>query len=267
MRWLFLIALAVLGAPTVCAKEGAKPAVVAPPAQPRTAALPLITPTEESQALALELAALLNSEELTRRQLKKAYTETLPKLFAENAQFRALEFQYPGVTAVAIKAEEEIVVPGTIALLPGIHAALAKVISARITAQELNALLTFYRSPVGMKVINGIAEGTDFSAIAQKNIENENIVLTEQDIKSATSSAAMPGILQSFTKEDMQNVARWSVSVPARKWQKMEQVLLSTIVEFRAQSGDGLKTKAQENVAVAVMQYMRDHPSKMSTKK
>lgn len=267
MRRLFLIALAVLATPTVWAKDGAKPVVVAPPAPPRTSALPLIAPTEESQALALELATLLNSEDLTRKQLKKAYTETLPKLFAENAQFRALEFQFPGITAVAIKAEEEVVVPGTIALLPGIHAALANVICARITAQELSALLAFYRSPVGIKVINGIADGTDFSAIAQKNINDENAVVTEQDIKSATSSAAMPGILQSFTKDDMQSVARWSVSVPARKWQKMEPILLSTIVDFRNQNSGDLKTKAQENVAIAVMQYMRDHPSKLPSSK
>lgn len=267
MRRLVLIALAVLAAPTVWAKEGAKPVVVAPPATPRTAALPLITPTTESQVLALELAALLNSEELTRKQLKKAYTETLPKLFAENAQFRALEFQYPGITAAAIKAEEEIVVPGTIALLPGIHAALAEVISARVTAQELAALLAFYRGPVGAKVLNGVAEGTDFSAIAQKNIENESAVLTTQDIKSATSRAAMPGILQSLTKEEIQNLARWSISPAARKWQKMEQVILTTVVDFRNRNSGDLTTKAQENVAVAVMQYMRDHPSKMSTKK
>ncbi len=262
MRWLALIALAFIAVPEAGAKEAPKQSVPVP-----MAALPLIKPTEESKALALELAVLLNSEQLTRRQLKRAYTETLPKVFADNAQFRALEFEYPGVTAVAIKAEEEITVPGTIAILPDLQGALAIAISERMDAAELKYLLDFYRSSAGTKVLDGIAEGSDFSAIAQKNINDDTADLTADDLKGATATASMPIIMNKMTKEDMQQMARFGLSPVGRKWRRMGSILLTTAADYQNRNNGDLRARAEENVAVAVMQYMRDHPSKMRSSK
>lgn len=273
MRRALLLLLALVVSPVAWAKDAVKPTVVAaPPASrvqlpPPPAPLPTVAPTQESKALALELATLLNSESLTRKQLDKAYNETMPKVLANNQQFRVMEFQYPGISAAVINAEREIVVPGTIAILPGVQGALADVISAHITAQELKELLAYYKSPLGLKILDGIAEGSDLSGLAQKNLNDEDSPLTGEDLKNATSIAAMPTILKSLAKDDIQQLVRFGLSPTGKKWRAMGPLMLSTAAEYQNNNTTDLKTKAQENVLMAVTQYMRDHPSAVQTNK
>lgn len=273
MRRLLLIALALVTSPPMWAKESpaqavkaSPPSIPLPPVPASLSPLPIVTPTEEAKALALELATLLNSEDLTRRQLAKAYTETMPKVLANNQQFRVMEFQYPGISAVAINAEREIVEPSTITILPGIQGALANAISAHITAPELRELLAFYSSPLGTKILDGIAEGTDMSSLAQKRIDGDDNGITADDLKTATSTAAMPNILKSLTKEDIQQVVRFEMSPLGKKWKRMGPLMLSTAAEYQNNNMTELKAKAQENVMIAVVQYMRDHPSTAPSK-
>lgn len=248
------LALAFAGAGTAVAAQNPAPLAAAPaPAKPD---LPVLTPTAESRALSLELAALLNSEAITRKQLDKAYTETLPKVMKSSPVFAELEKKFPGIADVAIKAERDIVEPWSIAQLPEIHKVIADKISAYLTASDIKALLAFYKGPVGAKVLDGVAEGSDITQIAQRNLEGGDVKLTAGDIDRATARAAAPTIMRKLDAADLTALMKFTASPEGLKWREAQKAILPAVAEYQQRASGSTKTEAEQHVLVAVQAFM-----------
>lgn len=244
------------------AKDSPAPVAVPPPPVPLPPApavtLPVVKATAESSALALELASMLNSEAITHRQLEIAYTETLPKVMKGNAEFQQLEKVFPGISDAAIKAEREIVEPWTMEQLPGLCATIAEIYSSHLTAAELQDVLAFYHGPVGAKALSSIAEGSDMSAIASKNIADDQYQLTGDDLRQATGAAALPGLLKSLNVEETRALFTFGMTPAGRKWNQLQKLVFPKIAEYQNSMSGDVKTRAQQHVVEAITKFIAD---------
>jgi len=178
MSALLLLAAMVQTAPV--------PIVAPPPAGPVAA------PSARALALGRDLAEVLNSEALTRVQLDKMLSESVPQVFAKDPQMAAIEKAYPGAAAALIAALAPVIREVTIAALPGMWRELAPIYAARLSATEIEQLLVFYRSRTGIRLIDAMGRGADYSTALSRVVASGTSDISPADLRSG----AAPGIAE-----------------------------------------------------------------------
>ncbi len=169
---------------------------------------PLMVQRAEHQALALEIAKLLNSEALMRLQAKKLFTQTYPNTFAATPEIAALEKEHPGAIAAITDALKRVSMENVTASLPDLWARLTPLYARTFTTTELRKLLDFYRSPTGARLINAVARDTDYSSMVQKAINDATTTgrpeasgVTSEGLR-ASQAGAIRGAVGNASKND-----------------------------------------------------------------
>jgi hypothetical protein len=165
-------------------------------------------------ALGRELAELLNNEAMTRVQIDKMLTKTLPDAFRSDPEVRALEKRYPGVIEVMLDTMAPMFVDRTLSMLPEMWDALAPIYAEELTEDELRAALAFFRSPTGAKVLMLMGEEMDFSAALTETQRGDGRI-SETGLMQG-SVAGVTGTLRRLSPEEAAEVRAFSLTPAGR---------------------------------------------------
>lgn len=257
MRAILPLALTLFAAlPTLAgAQEQQAKVSVPPPVSTAPSWLVKITPTKASLAKALTLAEMLNSEDLTRRQIARAYTDTMPKQIGQRPEFVEMERLYPGIVAAVIQAERDIVEPGTIASLPAMQKALSVVYADYLTEADLDAVLAFYGSETGGKALTSAAEGSDLSHMINRNLSGQEPHVEVDDFRKTATSAGTK-FIGSLTDDDRRKLIAFGFTPAGRKWQAIQPLMFKAAADEANQRNADLGARAADNVVKVMTDFI-----------
>lgn len=182
--------------------------------------------TVGSLALGVEIATLLNNEEITLQQTAKMFDQTIPAAFAANAEMAALEEYYPGIIRYMLDAMRPEVDRQVAARLPELWNRLGAVYSGALTDTEMRELLTFYRSPTGRWLIESLAAGSDVTKMVESIIANPDAGVTASDLKIAIQDSARDDLARTMTKQRTTDILRLATTPAGRKVRALNPKLL-----------------------------------------
>lgn len=203
---------------------------------------PAVAPTRD--ALALDLAELLNSEALTRAQLAKIVAETLPKVFAQNPDMVSIEKEHPGASAAVIAAIGPEMVTYTVRTLPELWRNIAPIYARHLDVAELRALLAFYRGATGQRVITAMGRGSDYGAALSRMMNEQSSTMTASDLRAG----AAPGIsevIRTSSPEDRQAMIALGQSSAGRKLPAVTREVMEAVSAQSAKSDPAFEKRIE----------------------
>lgn len=223
--------------------------MVAVPFAQSSVPAPVVVREDEVTRLSVEVAALLNSEAVTRVQLRKLQEQTFPEQFANDPNFAVLERQYAGITSEAIDAMMPVLTASALDELPALQRELAGVYAEYFTATELAEMLDFYRGPTGTKLISAVSSGADFSQLVGSAMRaGDKAVVTEQDL-TAGVNAGVATMIRSLTDDEAAEVVAFGMSTVGRKLATVN----GRVQQFTVSIANRPRPELEKQVEAAVM--------------
>ncbi len=223
-----------------------------------------VVATAATRAQALKLAEILNSEAITRRQIERAYTITMPVLIKNRPEFQEIEKLYPGISDIAVKAEREIIEPETIANLPKLHQVIANVYADYLTAADIAAVTEFYGSPTGAKALSAATEGNDLSHMIEKNLSGQEPNVVADDVRQMAGGAA-PQFLANLNGEDRKKLISFGLSSSGRAWRAIQPLILQAVADqANVTNRSTAMNVAAEHVLSAITDYIKQQDANQS---
>ena len=188
--------------------------------------------TPGSLALGVEIATLLNSEEITLSQAKKLFDETMPAAFAKEPGFAALEAEFPGVidevlTAIRPELEKQV-----IDSLPDLWGRLGAAYAGSLTDAEMRQMLAFYRSDTGRWLIDQIATNADFSSLLDTMIRNSDTNVVPRDLNIALQKPVLDNVARTMTRQREADLRAMLATSAGRKIGALNPKLLAIATEW-----------------------------------
>jgi hypothetical protein len=181
-------------------------------------AAPQAAPTVDAARMSrgVTLARMLNSEAMTRVQMERVLSQTLPNALNADASFSALEKEHPGISAAMIEAMRPIVVDGLIKTLPVAWERIGAVFAEELTAAELDQAIAFYASATGSRVLEGMTREADFSKVMQEMLAGKNGKVNEASLHWSVSAGAVKAV-QQLSPEDRRRLVDFGWSAAGAK--------------------------------------------------
>ena len=151
MRSILIIWLAFAPLGTASIAAPAPPPVINPVANKAPA-------DPAGRAAALRLASLLYSEDSQMRMAEQIADNELAPAFRANDDLKTLDSKYPGLTEEFIKQLKPAFLRFTKGQLPSYQERIARLISERLNAEEIEDVTKFYLTPTGKKLLNGMQQ-------------------------------------------------------------------------------------------------------------
>jgi hypothetical protein len=234
-----------------------------PPPVP-SAAPATVMPTEESRARAFKLAEALNNEAITKRQIDRIYTVTMPAAVKQRADYQEMERLYPGISDVAVRAERAIIEPATIANLPKLHQTIADVYVQYLTSSDIEAIASFYSTPTGLKALEAATEGSDFSHMVDKNMTTGDGKLEASDLTKMAAGSNMK-FLSVIDDDDRRKLVAFSLTPAGRKWRTIQPMVFAAVAAQSNQLNSGVLAEATQSVVDAISNYVKTFDAAKST--
>jgi hypothetical protein len=248
LRCSFGLLLAALSFPAL-----AQPA----PAEPRSAEAGQRVSPATAAALARVVAPLEMGIAGELEQARKAII-ALPTM---DEDAKALEQEYPGLYAALWAAVEPEMRRSTEADYPSFWAALEQLYLARLTEAEAQAVMTFFKSPTGQKLLRATYGSIDATPVVAEMVKTENYALDEKQMKSVMDAAKAAAVKQ-IGAEDQADLWILMASIDLKKFQALgaetQKVTLEWVNKQDPEGDARIGTIMEE----AMKQYMAAHPPK-----
>lgn len=199
------------------------------------------------------LARLLNSEAITRRQLPGLASQ-LGAQFRANPDVAPIEKEYPGAVDYLIAA----LVPGleqmVMAKAPELWSELGAIYAGAMTETELDATITFYRSPTGTKLIDALVENMDYSPVLEDVAKNdyEGKITAESFEKMVTKTASV-AVPKAMSARDRIALMAFSRTPAFAKLTGLRTRTAQAVAEF-SNRPDPAYEKRVETISVAALE-------------
>lgn len=220
-----------------------------------SAAQPVASASPEQQKLGAELARVLNSEELTRAQIRKMLDETLPKTFADTPQFAAMERDYPGITQAVIAAMGPVILDGTLKRLPSLWDRLVPIYTRTFSAAELRTLLDFYTSPAGMRLLKTMGEGADYSRLMGDMLAHGNTTVTTDGLAAGVQTG-IAQVVRTSSPEDVKAMVALAATSAGKKLPGVNQQVQAEAAAWGNEEDPKLNAQVQAAVKDAVVKFI-----------
>jgi hypothetical protein len=247
----------ILAAALVQANPATIPAQPPPPASVAT-----VVATPAAKALALELANLLDGEEVTRIQLDKAFNQSIPAAMRAAPEYQALERKYPGLIEFTLVRMRPSLNQYALSRMPALLEQVATIYGSHLTEAELRQVLAFYRSPTGAWVITTVANGSDTSAILQRAMQNPEGQIDGGDLRAATTGAAMPALAAGMTPERIKDLLGFVATPAGRKLRAINAEVLAASAAWT----NGKNPEAEARITQVVVDAIREYITKADGK-
>jgi hypothetical protein len=229
------------------------------PRPPQLRADPTAAGDAQREALALELAELLNSEALTRTQSVRLMNETVPRSLAASPEFAAMEKQFPGIGKAVIDAMAPIVIEGTVKRLPELWRRLAPAYFDAFTADELREVIAFYRSPLGTRIIQIMGEESDFAGAMAEAMHSPNGNISQNAVRQGIE-AGSAGLVRRLSAEDLRKIGEFMATPAGKKVGEIAPRVQQIAAEWGNDQPPELQQQVQAAVVSAVQRYTGKKP-------
>jgi hypothetical protein len=160
------------------------------------------------QQKALELAQILNSEAIMIGDDKSdAKSETMAlELLASDAEIQELEKEFPGFGKEIAQTILPIINKYTRPRLPDLHARQSALYLRTFSEAELDRLIGFYSSPTGQKLINGVMDNIEPTAMLEEMKGSEDYEISSRSVLKDIRQT-VPTVMKTMTTEDNKALA------------------------------------------------------------
>ncbi|MBC9034421.1 DUF2059 domain-containing protein [Sphingomonas sp. JC676] len=211
------------------------------------------------KVLGVELARLLNSEEITRAQGAKMIAQTFPQALAADPDLKMAEQAYPGVIKALLDAVMPAALEQTIQRLPLLWDRIGTLYAQNLTDAEIRAALQFYRSPAGAKVIQVMTAETDFSAAVKESIESEDNKISTDSLRKGLTTG-MDKLGDRLTADEQAAVVRFAVTPAGSKAGALAPRIQALAVEWANESENS--AQLQKLAIDTVQKFIAEHGEK-----
>ena len=228
----------------------------APSEASQAQAAPAVTPATAA-ALARIVAPLDVGVAAELEQARKAIL-ALPTM---DEDARQLEQEYPGLYAALWAAIEPEMKRTTEADYPSFWAALEQLYLARLSENEAQAVMTFFKSATGQKLLRNTYSSFDAAPMMAEMVKADNYTVDEKQMKAAADAAKAKAVGQ-IGPEDHADLWILMASIDLKKFQALgaeTQKITLDWVNKEDPEGDARIGKIMEE---AMERYMAAHPPK-----
>lgn len=239
--------LAALSSPVLAqpAQAGPKPVETSQRVTPATAA-----------ALARAVAPLELGVATEIEQARKAIL-ALPTVDEDAKQ---LEQEYPGLYAALWAAVEPEVRQSSAAGYPGYWAELEKMYIARLTESEAQAVLTFFKSPTGQKLVRNMYGNVDAAPLMAEMAKSDDYAVNEKRMKALVDSAKAKTVKE-IGAEDQADLWILMTSIDLKKFQALGAETQKVTLEWVNRPDPEGEERIGKIMEEAMQRYMEAHPS------
>jgi len=229
--------------------SGAEAQSPAPPPQAAEA------PQPRAVAMALLFIPKALLEKVAVRGGKRGFYASM----AADAGGREMEQTYPGITAALWAAAEPEVRRAMTEQHPQYVDLIASIYSSRLTPAELEALLQFYSTPTGRKILDQIQRGMVPDAIYEEALRTGQL---SQTAMQAAIDAESRKFSATLTPEDRAAIVGVMRAVPMAKMERLNAELIQSLLQWVDKTTAQLRARLEPIYGSAAERYMRDHPPK-----
>jgi hypothetical protein len=209
-------------------------------------------------------AATLVGMFIDEQSLLARVDRDIPAMYRGSPKFQALEADYPGITDYVIGR----MLPGskrrTVDRLHLMSGPMAAYLSANMAEADLAQVVTFYRGPVGAKMI-GILRQVNGAPMLQSMASKAGKVTGEDLEKGAAATiAADGGVATKLTQTELAAVVRFLATDAGKKWTTIRPGFSAFMADLSNKEAQASLPVIRAEVASAIADYERDHPKKVS---
>lgn len=212
-----------------------------------------IDPTR--RALAHELATLLNPEEPLMGAMDRAFGDSLPELMKADPQLKALEDEHPGILKVMADAMRPILLRYLRASIPELRDRIA-VIYSDLSETHLRALIGFYRSPTGQRMIELMTSGIDTDAMMRTLIANDASETTAAELTGVTRNAASSAVGR-MTPAQVREAGQFGMSPAGRALTALQPRIVAAMAEWSNNPSPAVQAEIEAAIIPVVQQYIQ----------
>jgi hypothetical protein len=236
-------------------------AAAAPAPALQTPAPQSATDPAASQATAAALARTVAPADLMIpmevEQAKKAIL-ALPTL---DADAKELEKLYPGVWAAVWAASEPEMRRSATADFPKFWAALEQLYTSRLTEPEAQAVLTFYRSASGQKLLRGLIQNFDATPIVAGVAKSDSGKISAEQLGEATE-AAKAAAAKGVGPEVMGDLMELLHAISLDKFKAVGAETQKITLDWVNKEDPESEKRLEDVMKTAVTKYIAAHPAK-----
>ena len=174
---------------------------------------------------------------------------------------RELEAEFPGIYAAMWAAIEPEVRRSTEAESPSYWAALENMYLARLSAQEAQAVLAFFRSATGQKLLRGMYGAMDTGPMLAEMVKTDSATIDAKQMQSAVDAAKAKAVGQ-LGPEDEASLLTLVASMDLGKFRALGAETQKITLDWVNKEDREGEEKLGKLMQDAMEQYMAAHPAK-----
>lgn len=214
-----------------------------------------------SQATAAALArTVAPMEPMLRAEMEQARKAILA-LPTHDDDARQLEQDYPGLYAALWTAVEPDMKRSAEASYPSYWAALEQLYLARLTESEAQAVMTYFKSASGQKLIRTMYGSFDAAPMVAEMTKSNDYTVSEGQLKAATDAAKAKAV-QQITDDDKADLWMLMASIDLQKFKAIGAETQKVTLEWVNRPDPEGDASMQELMEQAMQRYMAEHPPK-----
>jgi hypothetical protein len=174
---------------------------------------------------------------------------------------RQLEAEFPGIYAAMWAAIEPEVRRSTEADYPSYWAALENMYLARLSEQEAQAVLAFFRSATGQKLLRGMYGAMDTGPMLAEMVKTDSATIDAKQMQSAVDAAKAKAVGQ-LGPEDEASLLTLVASMDLGKFRALGAETQKITLDWVNKEDPEGEEKLGKLMQDAMAKYMAAHPSK-----
>jgi hypothetical protein len=172
-----------------------------------------------------------------------------------------LEAEFPGIYAAMWTAIEPEVRRSTEADYPSYWAALENMYLARLSEQEAQAVLTFFRSATGQKLLRGMYGAMDTGPMLAEMVKTDSATIDAKQMQSAVDAAKAKAVGQ-LGPEDEASLLTLVASMDLGKFRALGAETQKITLDWVNKEDPEGEEKLRKLMQDAMAKYMAAHPAK-----
>lgn len=174
---------------------------------------------------------------------------------------RQLEAEFPGIYAAMWAAIEPEVRRSTEADYPSYWAALENMYLARLSEQEAQAVLAFFRSATGQKLLRGMYGAMDTGPMLAEMVKTDSATIDAKQMQSAVDAAKAKAVGQ-LGPEDEASLLTLVASMDLGKFRALGAETQKITLDWVNKEDPEGEEKLGKLMQDAMEKYMAAHPAK-----
>lgn len=243
---------------TIALAQSVPAATNVPPAADSAMSMPRASPTAEDPQLvatSMELSVLLNSEELVRAVTGRMLQGSLKQSLQASSDFLAMEKRWPGITDEFIATIGPLLTKAALNRVPQFQRDAAAIYREHLTQDDMVALLTFYKSPPGQRMIASIKANAEIGSLLDSQINSpEKTSIAASEVNKVIDNTSSQ-VIGSQSLEDRFALMQFAATPAGRKLKSISGPLR----ELSVRSANQTDPAAEAEVATAVKALIRRH--------